>query len=103
MGLSECAAEFFPEAAWQRCIVHWYRNIFSHVPSTKVREIAAMLKAIHAGEDIAAARQKAVQVIEKLRGLRLTKAAELMSAAVEETLAYYAFPEEHWRRIRTHG
>jgi putative transposase len=81
-------------------IVHWYRNIFSHVPSTKVREIAAMLKAIHAGEDVAAARQKAVQVMEKLRGLRLTKAAELVEAAVEETLAYYAFPEEHWRRIR---
>ena len=56
LGLSESAAEFFPEAAWQRCIVHWYRNIFSHVPSTKVREIAAMLKAIHAGEDIVAAR-----------------------------------------------
>ena len=65
MGLSESAAEFFPDAAWQRCIVHWSRNIFSHVPSTKVREIAAMLKAIHAGEDIVAARQKAVQVIEK--------------------------------------
>jgi putative transposase len=49
IGLAESAAEFFPEAAWQRCVVHWYRNIFSHVPSTKVREIAAMLKAIHAG------------------------------------------------------
>ena len=74
-------------------IVHWYRNIFSHVPSTKEREIAAMLKAIHAGEDIVAARQKAV-------GLRLTTAAELVAAAVEETLAYYAFPEEHWRQFR---
>ena len=94
MGLSESAAEFFPDAAWQRCIVHWYRNVFSHVPSTKVREAAAMLKAIHAGEDIAAARQKAVQVIEKLRGLRLTTAAQLVEGAVEETLAYYAFPEE---------
>ena len=103
MGLSESAAEFFPDAAWQRCIVHWYRNVFSHVPSTKVREVAAMLKAIHAGEDIAAARQKAVQVIEKLRGLRLTTAAQLVEGAVEETLAYYAFPEEHWRRIRTNN
>ena len=103
MGLSESAAEFFPDAAWQRCIVHWYRNIFSHVPSTKVREIAAMLKAIHAGEDIAAARQKAVQVIEKMRGLRLANAAELVATAVEETLAYYDFPEEHWRRIRTNN
>ena len=103
LGLDESAAEFFPEAAWQRCIVHWYRNIFSHVPSTKVREIAAMLKAIHAGEDIVAAREKAIRVIEKLRALRLTRAADLVEAAGEETLAYYAFPEEHWRRIRTNN
>ena len=87
IGLAESAAEFFPDAAWQRCVVHWYRNIFSHVPSTKVREIAAMLKAIHASEDIAAAREKAVRVIEKLRGLRLTRAAELAEVAVEETLS----------------
>jgi len=99
IGLAESTAEFFPDAAWQRCVVH--RNIFSHVSSTKVREIAAMLKAIHASEDIAAAREKATRVIEKLRGLRLARAAELVEAAVEETLAYYAFPEEHWRRIRT--
>ena len=59
-----------------------------------------MLKAIHASEDIAAAREKANRVTEKLRGLRLTRAAELVEAAVEETLSYYAFPEEHWRRIR---
>jgi putative transposase len=101
LGLSESAAEFFPDAAWQRCIVHWYRNIFSHVPSTKVREIAAMLKAIHASEDIVAAREKAVRVVEKLAALRLTRAAELVGAAVEETLTYYAFPEEHWRRNHT--
>jgi transposase-like protein len=62
-----------------------------------------MLKAIHASEDIAAAREKAIRVIEKLRGLRLTRAAEPVEAAVEETLSYYAFPEEHWRRIRTNN
>src|SRR5258706_1494501 len=103
IGLAESAAEIFPETVWQRCVVHWYRNIFSHVPSTKVREIAAMLKAIHASEDLAAAREKAIRVIEKLRGLRLSRAAELVEAAVEETLSYYAFPEEHWRRIRTNN
>jgi len=58
-----------------------------------------MLKAIHASEDLAAAREKANRVIEKLRGLRLSRAAELVEATVEETLTYYAFPEEHWRRI----
>src|SRR4026209_394719 len=74
MGLTESAAEFFPDAGWQRCVVHFYRNVFSHVPSTRVREIAAMLKAIHASEDIVAAREKATRVIEKLRrGRRLTK------------------------------
>src|SRR5499433_3354054 len=75
----------------------------SHVPPTKVGEIAAMLKAIHASEDLAAAREKAIRVIEKLRGLRLTRAAELVEAAVEETLTYYAFAEEHWQRIRTNN
>jgi putative transposase len=73
----------------------------AHAPSTKVREVAAMLKAIHASEDVAAAREKALQVIEKLRALSLTKAAELAEAAVGETLTYYTFPEEHWRRVRT--
>ena len=62
-----------------------------------------MLKAIHASEDLAAAHEKAIRVIEKLRGLRLSRAAELVEAAIEETLAYYAFPEEHWRRIRTNN
>jgi putative transposase len=80
-----------------------YCNIFSHVPSTKVREIAAMLKAIHASEDLAAAREKANRVIGKLRGVRLSRAAELVETAVEETLTYYAFLEEHWRRIRTNS
>ena len=103
MGLMESAAEFFPDARWQRCIVHWYRNVFSHVPATKVREVAAMLKAIHAAEDFEAAKAKAEQVVDKLRVQRLGRAAELVHNTVAETLAYYAFPEEHWRRIRTNN
>jgi transposase-like protein len=68
-----------------------------------VREVAAMLKAIHASEDLVAAREKARQVVEKLRTLRLTKASELAAMSFEETLSYYNFPEEHWRRIRTNN
>jgi putative transposase len=103
IGLAESIGDFYPDAHWQRCTVHFYRNVFSHVPSPKVREIAAMLKAIHASEDRAAADEKARQVVDKLRAQRLTKAAELVAEAVHETLAYYAFPEEHWRRIRTNN
>jgi putative transposase len=47
LGLVEAATEFYPEARWQRCVVHWYRNIFREVPTTRVKEVAAMLKAIH--------------------------------------------------------
>ncbi len=102
-GLVESAAEFYPEAQWQRCVVHWYRTVFSHVPSTKVREVARMLKAIHAGEDRKAARAKADEVIRKLRAMKLAKAAELVETTVDETLSYYGFPDEHWRRIRTNN
>ena len=42
---------------------HWYRNVFSHVPSTKEREIAAMVKAIHASVNLLAAGQKAVGAV----------------------------------------
>ncbi len=101
LGLVESAAEVYPQARWQRCVVHWYRNVFSHVPSTKVREVAHMLKAIHAQEDRAAARAKADEVIAKLKGMRLSKAAQLVEETVDETVVYYAFPDEHWRRIRT--
>ena len=103
MGLAESAAEFFPDAAWQRCTVHFYRNVFSHVPRPKMREVAAMLKAIHAAEDVQAAREKARQVIAKLQDQRLTKAAALIESGIGETFAYYGFPEEHWRRIRTNN
>ena len=103
MGLVEAAAEFYPQARWQRCVVHWYRNIFSDVPTTKVKEVAAMLKAIHAQEDADSAQAKATAVVEKLKTMKLKKAAEKVSESVAETLTYYRFPREHHRQIRTNN
>lgn len=103
LGLIENLAEFYPEARWQRCVVHFYRNVWTKVPSGKVKEVSAMLKAIHAQEDRDAAREKARLVIEKLRAMKLRDAAELLEAGVEETLSYYAFPSEHWRCLRTNN
>jgi putative transposase len=103
MGLVEAATEFYPDARWQRCVVHWYRNIFSEVPKTKVKEVAAMLKAIHAQEDAASAQEKATAVVEKLKTLKLKKAAEKVAESVAETLTYYRFPSEHHRQIRTNN
>lgn len=103
LGLVEALGECFPQAAWQRCVVHFYRNIFTAVPTGKVKEVAAMLKAIHAQEDREAALAKAEQVAVKLEGLKLSKAAGLVRASVAETLAYMAFPREHGRSLRTNN
>ena len=103
LGLIESLAEFYPEAKWQRCTVHWYRNVLSVVPRGKMKEVAAMLKAIHAQEDAEAARIKAQAVIEKLDGMKLPKAAEKVREGVTETLSYYDFPREHRRHIYTNN
>jgi len=103
LGLAEAAAECFPEAAWQRCTVHFYRNVFSHVPRGKVREVAAMLKAIHAQESRVAALDKAQNVVAKLKAMKLSAAAKLVEEKIDETLTYYAFPSQHWLKIRTNN
>jgi putative transposase len=103
MGLVESAAEYFPQAKWQRCTVHFYRNVFSVVPRRRMAEVAAMLKAVHASEDLGAALEKAEAVCEKLKAMKLPKAAEKVKTGISETLAYYHFPREHWRRIRTNN
>ena len=84
-------------------MVHFYRNVFTAVPSGRVKDVAAMLKAIHAQEDRASARAKAEQVAQKLEACRLGKAAELLRAGAAETLTYMAFPREHWGRLRTNN
>jgi len=72
-GLVESIADYLPDARWQRCMVHFYRNVFSPVPSTKVREVSHMLKAIHAQESRRAAREKADAVIAELKRQRMTR------------------------------
>jgi len=102
-GLVEAAAEVFPKTDWQRCVVHFYRNVFSHVPNTKVAEVARMLKAIHAQEDGQAAKNKATEIVGRLKAMKLKTAAELVEQKVSETLTYYAYPSTHWRQIRTNN
>ena len=103
LGLVEALGEFYPEAAWQRCMVHWYRNVGATVPKAKMKPVMAMLKAIHAQEDREAAEQKATDVIAKLRAMKLAKAARIVEEGVGETLSYMAFPREHWTRLRTNN
>jgi putative transposase len=103
LGLIESLDEYYPQAKWQRCIVHFYRNVFSAVPKGKVKHVAAMLKAIHAQEDVEAAQEKAEAVVAKLDTMKLRAAAVKVREGIEETLTYYAFPDKHHRQIRTNN
>ena len=103
LGMCNAVAEVFPEAKYQRCTVHFYRNIFSVTPRKHMREVTRMLKAIHAQESKEAARKKACDVVEKLRSMRLNEAAKKVEDGIEETLTYMDFPSQHWLKIRTNN
>ena len=103
LGMLEAVGEVFPEAKYQRCTVHFNRNVFSVVPRSKVKLVAKMLKAIHAQENKKAAREKAKIVIAELKNMKLKEAAKKVEEGIEETMTYYDFPSEHWTRIRTNN
>jgi transposase-like protein len=103
LGLLEAVNETFPEAKFQRCTVHFYRNVFSVTPRSKMKEVAAMLKAIHAQEDKDAAKEKSAAVVAKLRDMKLKEAAKKVEDSILETLTYMDFPPAHWTKLRSNN
>lgn len=103
LGMLEAVGKVFPEAKYQRRVVHFYRNVFSVVPKSKVKNVAKMLKAIHVQESKKAAREKAAAVIAELKSTKLPEAAKKVESGIEETLTYCDFPSEHWTKIRTNN
>lgn len=103
LGMLEAVGEVFPKAKYQRCVVHFYRNVFSVVPKSKMKTVAKMLKAIHAQESKKASIDKAQAVAAELREIKLKEAAKKIEDGIEETLTYCDFPSEHWTRIRTNN
>ena len=102
-GMVGSIAEVFPEAAYQRCTVHFYRNVLARAPKTRRPRVAAMLKAIHAMESREAAEAKALEVASELEKSKLREAAMVVRDGCAETLTYTRFPRERWRRIRTNN
>ena len=96
MGMLEVVGEVFPDAKYKRCIVHFYRNVFSVVPKSKIKIVAKMLKAIHAQKSKKASREKTTAVVAELRTMKLKEAAKKVEDGIEETLTYCDFPSEHW-------
>ena len=103
LGLIEAIKEVYPEAACQRCMVHFMRNILTGVPRTRSKEVAAKLKAIFAQEDRPACEAKAADVVRFLWENKMRAAANTLENGISEALAYTAFPREHWLKIRSNN
>ena len=78
----------FPEAKYQRCTVHFYRNALAKVPKSRRSRVAAMLKAIHAMESRETSAAKAESVAGDLESMKLKEAAKVVRDGCAETLAY---------------
>lgn len=100
LGFLESASEVFIEAQWQRYSVHFFRNIFTKVPRSKMEFVVPLLKAIYDQEDKEASLRKAEEIEQKLKDMGLREAAKIYHNGVQETLTYINFPREHWCSLR---
>jgi transposase-like protein len=96
-------AEYLPEASWQPCVVYFYRNVFSHVPPSSFVKSAICSRPCHAQESRDTAEKKANAIIADLRAVKMSKAADIVELAVQQTLTYYNFPDIQWQKIRSNN
>lgn len=89
-----------PQAAWQRCIVHFERNVLAHIPQAESKMVAADLKIIFRAARRATAEQLAATFCERY-GKRYPKAVGVLTRGLSEALTYTAFPSGHHKYIRT--
>ena len=100
-GLKAAVSRHFQGASWQRCQVHYARNLLGMVSAKKRKELGADLRAIFAPVSRERALGLASSVAEKWRGKGNERVAEHLEEHVEECLSCLAFPESHRKRIRT--
>lgn len=103
VGLVDTIPNFFPDAKWQRCLVHWYRNLGSKVPKSKLYDVMSLAKALHAQEDLKSALEKSIQVNFKLKEMKCREASEFLEESLGDVLTYHYFPRQHQRKIRSNN
>ncbi len=97
-GLKQAIAEVFLGAGWQRCRVHFLRNLLLRVPKNLQAMVAATVRPIFHQGSRQEAQSQLRQVCATL-GARFPKVVELLVGAEEDIFAFYDFPKEHWRQI----
>ena len=99
-GLKSAIKKVLTGSTWQRCRVHFMRNVLSQVPKKCQGMVSSIIRTIFAQNDQESAREQLRHVVDELRG-RFPKAMEILEAAEEDILAYMAFPREHWIQIHS--
>jgi transposase-like protein len=89
-----------PGAQWQRCTVHFERNVLAHVPATSMGEVAEDLSAIFKVRRQKTAKALTEEFVELYDG-RFPKAVSVFEAGIEDALTYLSYPGSHHARIRT--
>jgi putative transposase len=97
-GLKKAIARCFQGCGWQRCRVHFARNLLVKVPKASQDMVAAALRSVFVQQNEPAVEQQWDQVITMLTE-KFPAAAALMAEAREDVLAFRSFPAEHWRKI----
>lgn len=87
-------------APWQRCTVHFVRDMLRHCRPAQRGMVSAALREVFNADGVAVARERAGQVIERLAG-PAPKVSELFTDAEEDLLAFYCFPAAHWSKLRS--
>jgi putative transposase len=85
---------------WQRCTVHFLRDMLGHVSKAQQPMIAAAIRGIFQAASLVEARARLTEVLDKLRGAA-PKVAALLEAAEPDLLAFYELPREHWSKLRS--
>ena len=97
-GLKAALGKVLSGASWQRCRVHFMRNVLAHVPKGDKSMAAAGIRTIFAQRSAEAAHQQLAEVAKAMQP-RWSRAAEVLLAGEDEVLTYIGFPPEHWTRI----
>jgi putative transposase len=98
LGLKTATESVFVGSAWQRCRVHFMRNVLTRVPKASAEMVAAAVRTNFAQPDAAHVRSQLNEVTHMLAG-QFPDVATMLSGAADDLLAFTAFPVPHWKKI----
>jgi putative transposase len=98
VGLKAAIAQVFIGAAWQRCRVHFMRNVLARVPKIQSQMVSALIRTVFAQPDEPSVRQQLVDVSATLAP-KFPDVAELLDDAAADVCAFASFPRQHWTKL----